>query len=579
MRGRGFTHGRTHGDTAPSFKEFVTAAICAVGATAAYTSMASWHGALGAARSDDWAYYRSAYALARDGSFTADPWVDTMLVGHVAIAQPVISLFGPSVTALQLMVATLGAVALLSTYWVTRSYLSRGQAALATGCLAVGPIYGSLSVSYMTDVPAYALEVLVLLTGLNAMRDGAFSFRWFIASLSLGVVAFSIREYALAAPAAVALIAMRHAAGVSRARLRRVAILVLLGLLAAASMYVWRHSLPGSSHVSRPPQTVLIAITYGLSAIFTVSLFAFPTVFVISVRTARRAVRARPRTSLTTASVAVAAWVWLLVTNGSVLMGNMLTLQGSFPETLPGPAPVVVPELIWEALSILSLYSLIMLTAVRMTMDLDRRSDGARTSPSSTYEPGLQLSRAFSLLMFGELLAVKFATPGVITDRYLFPLVPFVAAVALSHAARKGLLVRRTRSMGLASLAMLALLGAAVVDAAATFDGAKWQFAASLERSGVRAESIDGGYEWFGYHQPGQIVDFALDAPARNWWNRLFHSQDLCIETRHEASPSVPASEAGVGPILARYRARTAFGVNYNLVAVRLKDQCSLETR
>jgi len=46
---------------------------------------------------------------------------------------------------------------------------------------------------------------------------------------------------------------------------------------------------------------------------------------------------------------------------------------------------------------------------------------------------GMQLSWVFCLVMFTGLAVVKIATPGVITDRYLIPIVPFVLAVALDR--------------------------------------------------------------------------------------------------------------------------------------------------
>jgi len=101
------------------------------------------------------------------------------------------------------MVSVLGAVGLTAAYLVVRSFLPRGHAAFAIGCLALGPVSGTLGVSYMTDVPAFALEALALLSGLRALRTRRFSFPWFVASLLIGVAAFSIREYAVAAPAAV----------------------------------------------------------------------------------------------------------------------------------------------------------------------------------------------------------------------------------------------------------------------------------------------------------------------------------------------------------------------------------------
>lgn len=561
----------THG--APPVKEVLVAGMLSALASVLYVVLAAWRGALGVARSDDWVYYREAFRFAREGSFSADPWAFTMLVGHLILAQPVIAIFGASFAALQLMVAVLGAFALTATYLVGRSYLTKGHAAFAVGCLALGPVYGTLSVSYMTDIPAFALEALVLLAGLHALRTNHLAFPWFVVSLLIGVAAFSIREYAIAAPAAVSIVALRRVGANDRLQMRRVAVSVLFGLLVAAWMYVWRHSLPGVSHVARPLQSPLITVAYVCSAAFTISLFAFPMFFLISVKAAARTLRDSSRGALAVAGVIVMAWV-LLSANGAVLVGNYLTAFGSYPETLPGDPPVVVPALPWHFLTILSLLSLLTLAGVGLTLRHAPRSTETTHARSTAHSAGLQLSWMFSLLMFGELAVVKLATPGVISDRYLLPIVPFVIAVALHRAAESGLLVLRFRPVAISSLAVMAVLGIAVVDASATFDGAKWQLATSVQRNGFAPETIDGGYEWFGYHQPGRIVDFELNAPARNWWNRLFVKRDICVETRFGGTPPETGVTADKGRIVGRLAVRTLFGVDYDLVAVRTAEPC-----
>ena len=557
----------------PPLKEVLVAGAFAALASVLYVVLAARHHAVGVARSDDWVYYRAAFKFARDGSFSADPWAFTMLVGHLVLARPVIAVFGTSIAALQLMVAVLAALALTATYLLARSYLSRGHAALAVGSLALGPVYGTLSVSYMTDIPAFALETLVLLAGLQALRTNRLSFPWFVVSLLIGVAAFSIREYAIAAPAAVSIVALRRVGANDRLQMRRVAVSVLFGLLVAAGMYVWRHSLPGVSHVARPLQSPLITMAYVCSAAFTISLFAFPMFFLISVKAAARALRDSSRGALAVASVIVLAWV-LLSANGAVLVGNYLTAFGSYPETLPGDPPVVVPALLWHVLTILSLLSLLSLAGVGLTLRHTPRSTETTHARSTAHSAGLQLSWMFSLLMCGELAVVKLATPGVISDRYLLPIVPFVIAVALHRAAESGLLVQRFRLLAILSLAVMAVLGIAVVDASATFDGAKWQLATSVQRSGFASETIDGGYEWFGYHQQGTIIDFELNAPARNWWNRLFEKRDICVETRFGGTPPKDGVIADNRRVVGRLAVRTLFGVNYDLVAVRTSEPC-----
>lgn len=234
--------------------------------------------------------------------------------------------------------------------------------------------------------------------------------------------------------------------------------------------------------------------------------------------------------------------------------------------------------MVWQALSLLSLLSLLAFVGTGLTLHTLPRGSGTTVTRSTAQSSGVHLSWVFCLMMLGEVAAVKIATPGVITDRYLIPIVPFVIAVTLHRASESGLLVHPFRPVAIASLAIMALLGTAVVDAAATYDGAKWQFATSVQRSGFAPESIDGGYEWFGYHQTGEIVDFRLNAPARNWWNRLFESRNLCVETRYGTSAPKVGTGAHEGRIIGRWMAHTLFGVKVNLVAVRTTNRCLVTT-
>src|SRR3954453_3092575 len=67
-------------------------------------------GALGAARLDDWAYYRILFRFVPTGRFQVDHWTQALLVGQVVGAWPIVRLFGQSIAALQLSVAAMGCV-------------------------------------------------------------------------------------------------------------------------------------------------------------------------------------------------------------------------------------------------------------------------------------------------------------------------------------------------------------------------------------------------------------------------------------------------------------------------------------
>ena len=108
---------------------------------------------------------------------------------------------------------------------------------------------GILAVSFMTDVPAFAFAMLSMAAGVRALRDEAPSMPWVLASMALGYVAFSIRDYAGVPAAAIAIVAVLQALHVRERRVVRVTIgaAVLTAIAALAFMWVWRHVPDGKS--------------------------------------------------------------------------------------------------------------------------------------------------------------------------------------------------------------------------------------------------------------------------------------------------------------------------------------------
>ena len=66
--------------------------------------LTSIDGAYGAARNDDWSYFRVAFAFVDNHRFHVDGWIQTILVGHTLLAWPIIAVVGKSLAAvLQLL--------------------------------------------------------------------------------------------------------------------------------------------------------------------------------------------------------------------------------------------------------------------------------------------------------------------------------------------------------------------------------------------------------------------------------------------------------------------------------------------
>ena len=94
------------------------------------------------------------------------------LVGQIVLSAPVVWAFGHRIAALQVEVALLGVAGLYATYDLARQLTSQRRALFVALMVAVGPLWQMLSVSYMTDVPAYALMMICLALGARCLASG-----------------------------------------------------------------------------------------------------------------------------------------------------------------------------------------------------------------------------------------------------------------------------------------------------------------------------------------------------------------------------------------------------------------------
>ncbi|WP_432805156.1 glycosyltransferase family 39 protein, partial [Escherichia coli] len=64
-----------------------------------------------------------------------------------------------------------GSAGLLSPFAIIRRFLPFGLTAFSVGLLALGPIYGTTAVSYMSDVPSFAVQAFALWAGVRALES------------------------------------------------------------------------------------------------------------------------------------------------------------------------------------------------------------------------------------------------------------------------------------------------------------------------------------------------------------------------------------------------------------------------
>src|SRR4051812_1250824 len=152
------TDARATRDDGPAGSAGWLVAVMIVGLVAPLAVAAHYH-ALGIPRSDDWAYLVTEFRWIDTGRLSFNHWGSMSLVGQLALAAPVAALLPRDIRALQVLTAALGAVGLGAVWWGARRIgLTSARAALVAATIAAGPLWGPLSASFMTDVPAFAVS-------------------------------------------------------------------------------------------------------------------------------------------------------------------------------------------------------------------------------------------------------------------------------------------------------------------------------------------------------------------------------------------------------------------------------------
>jgi 4-amino-4-deoxy-L-arabinose transferase-like glycosyltransferase len=153
---------------------------------------------------DDWSYSRAVETLVDHGHLRFTIWQSMPLIAQVLWGALFTLPFGFSFLALRVSTAALGAVGLIATYFLLRELrTSQRVALLGAGTLALSPLYFSLSLSFMTDVPFCALSTLAMLFFLRALRTD--SKKDAFAGFGAAAGAILIRQPAVIVPIAFAL--------------------------------------------------------------------------------------------------------------------------------------------------------------------------------------------------------------------------------------------------------------------------------------------------------------------------------------------------------------------------------------
>jgi hypothetical protein len=520
-------------------------------------AIAAWLGAFDIPRNDSWSYRRVLWEFVGTGHVRLVGWSGMTMVGQVFWTAPFVEILGKGQWVPGAAVAVASAIGLVCAYALARSLLPR---AWAGGCvlltLAVPGILLNTS-SFMTDVTAFSAEVVCLVFGAAALhRLGRGRWALVAAAVATGCFGFSIREFDLAAPAAVLVVLTVQ----DRRAWRAYGLAGLLMMAVCGPIYVWTAQLPGA-HLESLTLPGGMSLRQLLASYFTFSFIISP-LLPSALRAARRS-HARRGPGLRGAGLAgpVAATVLLglgtlsLAKGWGLFIGNYLMQQGATgAAVLSGARPNLFPGALWHSLQIVALLAGTALAFVAFAAVATR--EAATQLFSGTIQ---SLVAWFALLSAGGLLAYGLLVKAPLFDRYLsqlaFPVAVLLARSCLvsrantrpTHALGRTARAGRTGGAGRAgrvATAVLALVIGAVTAAltlnADSYDGARWHAGDLAVQAGFAPSVVDAGFEWVGTHTSEDANRALQVLPAPDyeaWYDKLFAGFRDCAFVTGSPSP------------------------------------------
>jgi hypothetical protein len=485
-------------------------------------------GSLEIPRNDDWSYRRIATEFARTGRLVLDGAAQTMLIGQIAITQPLLWISGAQPWAFAVAGAFFASAAVCSAYALARQLVEPRSGAICALLVLLFPGFLAYATSFMSDVPAVAAQWACLAAAGVAFRRSPIERRWLLLSLAFGIVGFSIREFAIAAPVAVL-------AGLVLAEPRRPRTWVLAGVVVAvaAVLLLWRAGLPGQLGTVSPRPATFERVPLALSS---TTMVLLPAALIAFARRRRRWHRL---------DLLIGANVGLLLLLPRLLdaatnvylpesvMENLTTRWGvPWPDYILGGRPVLIADAAWWGLNLLALVSTLVVPTIAAAAIGEH---ARRMRPRSLLGYIQQLGSVSGVfLLYCALVAAGLIVYAVILplyDRYLWALIPPASALLLydpifqHQSANRGEWVARggavISSAALAALSLVFLLNSHA------FDAARWRAGSRLVETGISAASVDAGYEWMGYHAMTRATA-ADPLPARIWYEGWWPDFRLC---------------------------------------------------
>jgi hypothetical protein len=477
-------------------------------------------GASGIPRSDDWSYLKALFHWVDAGQLDFNNFVSMTLLGQLVLAAPIVQIFGNDITTVQVTTALLGLVGLLGVLALGVIVTRRVWVATFLAVMvAVGPLWGALTVSFMTDVPAFVFSVLACTLGARALAAKRVSLPYLAAALAAAFIGFTIRQYAVVPFVAIVLVGGWALWREGRGRRWRTFLGIAAGLVVASILvFAYWRTIPNLKSLTPelPDAHSLRATFYKATGMLRLlGLLVAPAIVLAGpVRIVRRAWAAASATMLLLGAIVVLALAYAAVEAPRIaLAGNYVLPNGILGNAvLGGNRPDILPTGGWTLLVLIGTLGalLLVLALVPALVEIGTRLRDRDLTPR---EPIVVF---LGLVIVGYVITYLFAaaTGLPMADRYVLPILPLAAVLLLrgrevDEATTTDPFVVDGAStrlrLVLAGVALAVLMGVGAVYAldSASYDGTRWRVAVAATRDGWTPRQIRGGFEWTNFYARG----------------------------------------------------------------------------
>ena len=474
----------------------------------------AWRGgAISIPRSDDWSYLTTLFRWTDGRGLDFNRWVSMTLVGQLVIAAPVALVAHHSIAAVRTEVALIGVGGLLATYWLGLQVIGRrGPALLVAATIALGPLWGPLAATYMTDVPTFTVQTLAAAIAVVGLRRPERRTVALLTAVALGFVGISIRQYAIVPVAAILL---AYALVAWRARDRRLLVTgIATGAVVVAAtgvLLLWWSGIPHPlTNAPLDPslgslrEALARGIGYGrLAGLLLLPVIAWSGLL----RIPRRAWAASHRATIVVGVLVTAALtLGYLALREDAFVGNYVHPRGVLgDDVLAGFRPGIMPAPVWFLVVLAGTFGALMLALATVPW-LAGLGARLRARDVESIDPialmfGLTLGGLWCAYLLTDTLQINHFP---IFDRYALGGLPLIAVLLLRatdrDAASRVLSDDLRRYSTAIVLLLLATLGLTFAIDSAHYDGTRWRVGRATVAAGYPLRDIDGGFEWVDWH-------------------------------------------------------------------------------